>query len=180
MDKNTAINSASESTVSKQDKNAKSARRFYTALVAAAALIICAGIGLLAWALIGSIPVTDPISQVWQDNTDDCFILENVPQPTSGEVDLKRSTFSEMSCNIYILNISEKDANSYIMDFKDKETYSLAPCTDGTLQDGEVGYILSDPGNNIQIRCYKKAKSGSDNDYLDYFRIYAVPIPSES
>lgn len=144
-----------------------------------AVLIICAGIGLIAWTLISSIPVTDSISEVWQDNTDNCSVLASVPQPTVGKVDMKRSTFHEMSCNIYILNISDKDANNYISSLKDKG-YSLAPCNDNTLLDGELGFIRSNPSDNLEIRCYKKTKSGSNGEYLDYFRIYAVPIPSKS
>lgn len=144
-----------------------------------AVLIICAGIGFIAWTLIDSIPVTDSISKAWQDNADNCNVLSSVPQPTVGEVDMKRSAFHEMCCNIYILNISEKEANGYISSLKEKG-YSLSPCTDSTLMDGEVGFIRSNPSKNPETRCYKKVKSGSNDEYLDYFRIYAVPIPSES
>lgn len=179
MDKKTAVTGAPGETEKKSDKNEKNARRFSAALIAVAVLIICAGIGLIAWTLIDSIPVTDPIAQVWQDNADGCSVLANVPQPTVGEVDMKRSTFQAMSCNIYILNISEKEANSYMSSLKEKG-YSLAPCTDSTVLEGEVGFIRSNPSENMEIRCYKKAKSNSPDDNLEYFRIYAVPIPSES
>jgi hypothetical protein len=179
MDKDNAVKNAPVGADKKPDKNDRKARRFSALLIAAAVLIICAGAGIIAWTVISNIPNTDSIENVWQENAASCGVMEKVPMPTAGKVDMKRSAFYAMCCDVYIVDISSSDANSYVMSFKEG-SYTLAPCSDDTLLDGEVGYILSNPDENIEIRCYKKASSSSNSEYLDYLRIYAVPIPSES